>query len=268
MVGLSWCFSTLGCGELGLAEVVRLADRFAIPGIELRGLDGSLDIVAVLGRAISEHPELVAGLVAARRVRGIGTSFRLLDDSPAAREELLACALLADRFACPHLRVFGRGGEDLRLTAAEADRGAATVRWWTGERVRRGLSCRLLVETHDVFSSSENCLALLGRTAGGIEVLWDAHHTWCAAGEDFALTWERLGPLVRHVHVKDSRLHDGKREGTMPGQGDVPIPRLLDLLGRAGFGGPVSLEWERWWEPHLPPLPEALAALTSAGWRR
>jgi len=35
---------------------------------------------------------------------------------------------------------------------------------------------------------------------------------------------------------------------------------------QAGFGGAVSLEWERLWHPQLAPLDEALASATRLGW--
>lgn len=264
--GPAWCFSTLGCVEAGLAEVVALADAHAIPLLELRGLDGSLDLAAALAAAWRDHRELCTRLRDDRRVRVLGTSFLLLRDDAAGRDQLLACAAQADALACPWLRVFGRAGHGLELADADLERAGATLAWWRHERAARGLRCDLLLETHDVFSSTANCQRLLA-IGDGIDLLWDAHHTWVAAGEPFAATWAALGARVRHVHVKDSRLHQGRREGVLPGAGDVPIPALLALLREAGFAGAVSLEWERHWEPYLPPLAEALAALAPAGWR-
>lgn len=260
---LSWCFSTLGCVEADLPEVVALADRFAIPGIELRGLGGELDPAAALGGARDRHPELWAELRGQGRVRMIGTSFLLSANGAAERAALLAGAELADALACPWLRVFGRSGDRLDLAEAELDRMEEALRWWGREKAARGLRCGLIVETHDVLSSTANCLRLLARCEAPI--LWDAHHTWCAAGEPFAATWRALGPRIRHVHVKDSAPAQSGRHGCLPGRGDVPIPELLALLRRAAFAGAVSLEWERRWEPHLPELPLALAALTA--WR-
>lgn len=262
----TWCFSTLGCVEAGLAEVVALADLHAIPLLELRGLDGSLDLAAALAAAWCGHRDLCLGLREARRVRVLGTSFLLLRDDAAGRDQLLACAAQADALDCPWLRVFGRAGGGLDLADAELERAGATLAWWRGERAARGLRCDLLLETHDVFSSTANCRRLL-LIDGGVDLLWDAHHTWAAAGEPFAATWAALGARVRHVHVKDSRLHQGRREGALPGAGEVPIPALLALLREADYAGAVSLEWERHWEPHLPPLADALAALAPAGWR-
>lgn len=263
---IRWCFSTLGCVERSLPEVVALADAHAIPLIELRGLAGTLDLAAGLTAARHDHRALCVRLRDARRVRVLGTSFLLLAHGAADRAALLACAAQADALDCPWLRVFGRAGDGLELDEAGLERAADALTWWQDERAARGLRCGLLLETHDVFSSSGNCQRLLAR-AGAVDLLWDAHHTWAAAGEPFAATWAALGGQVRHVHVKDSRPHQGRREGTLPGAGDVPIPALLALLRHAGYAGAVSLEWERHWEPHLPPLEEALAALATAGWR-
>ena len=44
MRNFKWGFSTLGCPELSLAEAIKLADDFDFPHLELRTLEGSLDL--------------------------------------------------------------------------------------------------------------------------------------------------------------------------------------------------------------------------------
>jgi hypothetical protein len=68
---------------------------------------------------------------------------------------------------------------------------------------------------------------------------------------------------VRHVHVKDSLPQPfGKFDHTLvaPGQGNFPLRETLTLLARAAFPGVVSLEWEKYWIPTLPPLVSVLPA--------
>lgn len=264
---LSWCFSTLGCTDLDLPAVADLAARFAVPYLELRGLAGSLDLPTALRATFINHPTLCAELIRTRRVRMLGSGFLLLTNTPTDRAVLLAYAAVADTFACPYVRIFGRHGNDLTVSERDLATAADTLAWWQGERAHLGLQCELIVETHDVFSSSTNCRHLLACSPFAPPLLWDAHHTWHIAGESAAHTWRELGAQVRHVHVKDSALSAEKRQHVLCGRGDAPIPEALRVLRAAGFSGTVSLEWERHWEPHLPPLAEALASLNASGWR-
>jgi sugar phosphate isomerase/epimerase len=56
---------------------------------------------------------------------------------------------------------------------------------------------------------------------------------------------------IRHVHVKDYKMQDGKMRYTLLGQGMAPAFQALDLLQRAGYKGFYSFEWEKLWHPEL-----------------
>jgi sugar phosphate isomerase/epimerase len=92
------------------------------------------------------------------------------------------------------------------------------------------------------------------------------HHTWRHGGEPVGLTWDRLGPCVRHIHLKDSRLIGDKVEHVVPGKGDVPFEEVFRLLDAAPFEGVVSLEIEKWWRPELPGIGEFLDACVELRW--
>ena len=71
------------------------------------------------------------------------------------------------------------------------------------------------------------------------------------------------------MHVKDSMpVPSGKPPFTyvLPGAGEFPMEALRAALEADGFAGPVSLEWEKFWHPDLPPLDTALAAAAARGW--
>lgn len=71
-------------------------------------------------------------------------------------------------------------------------------------------------------------------------------------------SWENIGPFVIHTHFKDSE-KTGKDDYrlTLTGEGDVPIADALLLLKSGGYGGYLSLEWEKAWHPELPDATEA-----------
>ncbi len=74
--------------------------------------------------------------------------------------------------------------------------------------------------------------------------------------EDPATAVSRVAPYAVHVHVKDFTIHDTPRAGAITtrgcryivgaplGEGDVPVLRCLQILGRAGYDGYVTLEYE------------------------
>jgi len=263
-------FSTLGCPDLSLEEVLEWGRRFSIDAVELRSLAGTTDLPAHFAgqygspEALAEHlarrrTAVKAGEAPDPRIVALGTSFRLVGAGPGDRDALLAQALWADGLGVPWLRVFDGGRDADAVELAEA---AASLAWWREERRSRGWTVDLMVETHDSLLDSVR-LARAAERLPGLGILWDAHHTWRKGGEDPLVTWAAIGPRVVHVHVKDSiAVPSGRHPFTyvLPGRGDFPIGPLSETLQRAAFAGVVSLEWERLWHPYLPPLEDALEA--------
>src|ERR1051326_8972188 len=267
---LRWCFSTLGCADFTLAEICELAGDFCIPGIELRGIGHRMDM-----------PEYCAeeGLIPSR-LRDIcrpyqtqpvvaGSSLKLVGASEKDRADLLAFCAWAEDWGIPYVRVFGGGTWGRPLAETDFLRAAELVNWWRREQAARGWRVELLLETHDSFSGAQSCLHLNQHLTRPLNLIWDSHHTWRVGGEPPALTWEHLGELVRHVHVKDSVDRPSARHDytyVLPGDGQMPMAEVIALLKRKNFGGFVSLEWERAWHPYLPPLREALSRLEELNW--
>ncbi len=255
-------FSSLGCPALGLDDVLALARAHGYDGIELRTLEGTTDLPSVLqrrlGSPVDRRPDLVPPVVA------LDASLRLVDGTPADRAGLLALAPWAESLGVHHLRVFDGGKAG---AAGEFARAASTVAWWREERRRHGWQVDLMVETHDSLFTADAVLRLVAAFPG-IKILWDAHHTWKQGGEGPRETWRKIREHVVHVHIKDSvaRPSDGLPYTYVPpGEGEFPAADLLAVLRRE-FGGVVSLEWERYWHPAIPPLEVALAAAARHGW--
>src|SRR5215217_1624553 len=73
--GVTAAFSTLGCGDLGIDEVLAFARQRGIPAVELRTLGGTNDILAYLSRRF-EHTDEFRTLI-----RGSGILVASLDTS-------------------------------------------------------------------------------------------------------------------------------------------------------------------------------------------
>jgi sugar phosphate isomerase/epimerase len=256
-------FSTLGCPEFSLEQALALAQRHGIPAIEVRTLEGQLDLPAYFAAHFGT-PEALAAKVRAQPVRivALDTSLRLADGSPADGAAFLRFLPWAEALGVRWLRVFDGGGSEAIAAAA---RGFA---WWREQRRAAGWRADLMVETHDSLFSAEAIAAFL-RAAPDAHLLWDAHNTWTHGARDVVALWRAIRAAVVHVHVKDSvdrPVLSFPHTYVLPGQGGFPMPALLAALRADGFAGPLSLEWERQWHPYLPPLEEALTEAARTGW--
>ncbi|WP_371786181.1 sugar phosphate isomerase/epimerase family protein [Streptosporangium subroseum] len=160
----------------------------------------------------------------------------------ALREDLL----LAADLGAPAVRVFP-GGEDVEA-------GARRLRAVAGLCAESGV--RVLVETHDAMPTGAAVGRLLDAAGvpGAAGALWDVLHPW-RHGEEPAQTLEALGEHLAYVQVKDAISAVDTTPVPM-WEGGVPLDECGELL--RGFGGWVSLEWERTWYPQVAPVEEIL----------
>lgn len=257
-------FSTLGCPALGLPEAWALARRFGVDAIELRMLQGAVDLPALWAQQ-GLGPAALAALIRSlgASVAVLDTSFHLIGHTAEEREKLLAHAVFAEACEVPFLRVFDGGA---RADDEELGTALRTLRWWHEWRDRGALHVDLIVETHDSLLQAAPLSRLLAAEPR-CRLLWDAHHTWKRGGESLATTWAAISRHTAHVHVKDSVTIMGREfRYVLPGFGEFPMSELRTLLTRDGFSGVVCLEWERGWIPELPPLEEVLAAANNGWW--
>jgi sugar phosphate isomerase/epimerase len=260
------CFSTLGCAEMGLDEVLALTRRHGLGAVELRALGGTVDLPAQLMGAFGSPAGLKARLHAEPvRIVALDTSLKLAGSTDADWQKTVEAFLpWAEALDGLNLRVFDGGHEggeaDIAVMAERLD-------WWQSLRHARGWRSDLMIETHDSLFTAATIQTLL-TAAPTARILWDSHHTWKRGGEDPLVTWRAIAPAVVHVHVKDSISVPSARHPytyVRPGEGEFPAGPLLQALA-AECKGAVSLEWERMWHPYLPPLEDALRAAARRGW--
>ncbi len=247
-------FSTLGCPDWGIDEVLGLAREFGIDSVELRGLGDALDI----DRIPEFRPERRAAFD--RLLSEWGVRLCALDCSAflapqasweRARAETEYALQLAAEWGVPFIRVFGGSREDGQAAKCVAQR--LKVLCAQDKRVT------VLLETHDSFSDAASLSSVVEAAAcENFGLLWDVEHT-LRAGVDSAAFVREFGPFIRHVHLKD---YDGKGL-CLPGEGTVDFRCVVDLLQTAGYVGLFSLEWEKRWVTLLPDMRRALACYTA-----
>src|SRR5262245_18832765 len=246
-------FSTLGCPGWPWKKVLAEADRLGYAGIELRGIEGDMDL--------TKRPELAGdGLKQTRRdldalgivVSDLGASAHMHEKDPSARaaqlDEGRRFIDLAHALGVPYVRMFGdkippgepreeslkRVVDGFQEMAAHAKTAGVTV----------------LIESHGDFTHSADLRTILDRVASpAFALLWDAHHTFVAGGEAPADTFKQLGAFVRHTHLKDSKPEGTDRRYVLTGTGEVPVKEQVRLLAGAGYKGFYCYEWEKKWHP-------------------
>jgi len=239
-------FSTLGCPNWEVEQILDTARSEGYDGVELRDYKGSLDLPQVLAGL----PDGPAGF--RRRFERAGveiccldTSIYLSDPDPSVSEGERMIEL-AMALGAPYLRVFG-GDVQKGETREECVKRATAKLQQLGKRAaQRGK--RVLIETHDAFSSGKGVAELLEAANGeGTGALWDLNHPY-RHKESPEQTAALIGRQTYHVHVKDSNEAGGL---TLLGEGDLPLEALVKALHAIGYSGYLALEWEKAWHPEL-----------------
>ncbi len=251
-------FSTLGCPGWDWKKILEFAGQHGFAGVELRGLQGNMDLPANPVFAPDRVAQAKADIKAASlKIACVSSSANLYWEDPEKRAKDLADARhfidLASTLGAPYVRVFG--GKAPNDKAAVPDEP-------TKKRVAAGLrelgdyaaphNVTVILESHDHFTSSATLTDVL-HAAGSphIGLLWDAHHTFAASNEDPEYTVKQLGPWIRHTHLKDSVGSGEDRKYVLTGRGNVPIERQIKALQGIGYKGFYCFEWEKVWHPDL-----------------
>lgn len=279
-------YSTLGCPGDSLPQVIATAHAAGATGLEIRVADGefafpSMDAAA---RAFVAGELAAAGLTVltlASYVRVCAPAGDGADD-PVLAELLAAVELAADlsagnNGAGAQVRVFPGAGLEPCDEGAEpsADMLAADLRGAhrlnSAARRARELGVTILLETHDSHPRGSDIVRILAfvEPNAPVKVIWDLMHPW-RHDEAPVRTAELLADSLAYAQYKDGVRNAGTNtvELTLPGQGELPLVQMRDLVAGIsaahGITDPwISLEWERAWHPHLPPVAQALEALKS-----
>lgn len=204
---------------------------------------------------------------------------------PGAHDPVLADLLSAVELAADlstgnagsgaQVRVFPGAGIEPCASGAEpssellaADRLGARRLNAAAQRARE-LGVTILLETHDSHPRACDIVRILAHVepAAPVKVIWDLMHPW-RHDEAPERTAELLADSLAYAQYKDGVRTPGTNTVTLmlPGEGELPLLAMRELVAGIsaahGITDPwISLEWERAWHPHLPPVVEALESL-------
>ncbi len=104
---------------------------------------------------------------------------------------------------------------------------------------------QVLLEPNGDFATTDD-LDLLMKNAGhpGVGILWNVSFMWLTARESPALVYDRLKPYIRHTHIKDLKLINGKAEGVpsydvLLGEGDIPVAEAINISTNKSIPDPI-----------------------------
>lgn len=250
---MPFAFSTLGCPDRSMQEVLELATSTGVSGLELRAAP---DAGVHVGLDDAERARLRTAFEAAgMRVLTVASYLRVCDpgdDGAFVRDAVDHLRLAAD-LGASYVRTFpGSDADDLEGDARAVRRLSECV------ATAKSLGVRICLETHDSHPRGSDISGILHMLdqqspAHEVEVVWDALHPW-RAGETPESTLQAIGPWLAYVQIKDAD-DDGVLRKV--GDGRVPLDRIAaQLPDRADRWW--SLEWEKLWHPEIADLPEAL----------
>src|SRR5215470_3321046 len=251
-------FSTLGCPAWDWKRILEFARSHDFAAVELRGLQGNMDLPANLIFAPDRIAQTKKEIQSAKlRIACVSSSANLYMEEPDKRAKELADARkfidLASALGAPYVRVFGgKAATDKAPVPDDA----------TKARVAAGLrelgeyagphNVTVIIESHDHFTSSATLSDVLhAADSEHVGLLWDAHHTFATSNEDPEFTVKQLGQWIRHTHLKDSTGSGEDRKYVLTGRGTVPIRRQIESLRSIGYKGFYCFEWEKLWHPEL-----------------
>jgi len=251
-------FSTLGCPGWERKKILDFAVQHGFAAIELRGLEGKLDLPS--------HPIFAADRieqtkkeirVSKLRIACVSSSATLYVEDAEKRAKELADARrfidLAATLEAPLVRVFGGKAESDKSpapdepTKARVAAGLHELGQYAGPR-----GVTVIIESHDHFTASATLKDVLRQAdSDHVGLLWDAHHTFATSNEDPEFTVKQLGSWIRHTHLKDSVGTGEDRKYVLTGRGNVPIQRQIEALRAIGYKGFYCFEWEKLWHPDI-----------------
>lgn len=256
-------FSTLGCPTWPLGKIVKFAVANNYSGVEIRVLQGELDLTkcpAFSATNINETKKIFAenNLL----ITDLGSSAALHHADTAKRKNNLDEAKryidLAAELESPYIRVFPNNLPADGDTKATLDLIVSGLNE-LGEYAK-GSNVSVLMETHgDVIKVADLLYIMQKKEQHNTGLIWDFFNMWSVTKEPPSMVFNKLKKYIRHIHVKDGMVKNGEEQYTLLGKGEAPVKEVFQLLQRSNFDGFYSFEWEKMWHLEIEEPEIALA---------
>jgi sugar phosphate isomerase/epimerase len=248
-------FSTLGCPDWELPQIVHTAQRLGYDGVELRAVGGSLDLLGRPEFSDSELPSTRALFEDQQiEVCCVDTSCSFHSPNSLERSEQVELALkhseLAARLHAPLIRIFPdkiQTGVSREATRDYIVTSLQQVAQRLPEAVTVGL------ETHGDFARAESAAEIITLVNHPrVRLIWDVANS-AAAGDSTSHAGRTVQPFLSHIHLRDARPVIGSEHWlpVLVGAGKVSFSETLAVVEELNYDGYISFEWEKYWHPEI-----------------
>jgi sugar phosphate isomerase/epimerase len=248
-------FSTLGCPDWTFEQIVSFAAQHHYQGIEIRGIQRQLDL-SKRKEFSKENKSATMKLMEdnALKFSDLGASCNLHIKEVVDRKKNLGEAKrfidLAQEMQCPYVRVFPNNFPKDQEKSETMDLIANGLLELAN--YAKGGNVTVLIESHGDLIFLEDLEKIMKVTENPkVGLVWDVTNMWIKTKESPTLIYEKLKKYIRHTHIKDAKMVNGKILYVRLGQGEVPIFEAIDELAKGGYEGYYSFEWEKYWHPEI-----------------
>ncbi|HSN07930.1 MAG TPA: sugar phosphate isomerase/epimerase family protein [Hanamia sp.] len=248
-------FSTLGCPDWDFKKITDFAVQHHYEGLEIRGLLRQMDLT----KCPEFSTQNIAATLALMKDKnlafsdlGASTSLHIADSAQRKKnlDEGKHFIDLAQKINCPHVRVFPNNlpkDQDKNKTMDLITKGLLEL----GDYAK-GSNVSVLMETHGDLVWSDDIKKIMESAFNkNTGLVWDVANMWSITKEPPTQVYPKLKKYIRHTHIKDLKMIDGKEHYTLLGEGEVPIFTAVDLLAKGRYKGYYSFEWEKLWHPEI-----------------
>lgn len=249
-------FSTLGCPKWSFDTILKCAVDNGYDGIEIRGIQGQLDLPKCPEFSSPERITTTRKLVEDKglRIVDLGSSAQMHHADVTKRKTQMDEAKrfidLAQQVGCPYIRVFPNDlpkDQDRNATIDLIIKGLLEL----GDYAK-GSKVTVLLESHGEVVGSEILHQIMRASEHPhVGLIWDVLNMWSVTKESPTKVHEKLKKYIRHTHIKDAKLIDGKEHYVFLGQGEAPIAEAITALTKDNYRGFYSFEWEKLWHPEI-----------------
>ena len=248
-------FSTLGCPNWQLTQIVENAERLGYDGVELRAVSGTLDLLS--------RPEFTSRNVRSSReqfadrnleVCCVDTSCNFHSTDRKERSSQVDLALkyadLAAELRSPLIRVFPdkiQNGATRQETLDYIVESLIEI----AQRLPAGVTVAL--ETHGDFAKTESASEIVNLVNHPqVKLVWDVANS-VAAGDSIEHASQTVEPFLCHIHLRDARPVESSEHWlpVLAGEGKVSFEDTLNAIAKLNYTGYVSFEWEKYWHPEI-----------------
>ncbi|MBO5273286.1 MAG: AMP-binding protein, partial [Clostridia bacterium] len=243
-------FSTLGCPDFSWTDICSLAKDFGFHGIEVRSIGNIAGQAPFSPKHIAETKANLKRMKLEICCLSSGCALKFADRHEKSLAELKAYIALAKELGTPYVRVLG----DLKAMPEEDFPDENVIEpMKILAPIAEEAGVTLLIETNGVYSDTARLADVLAQIGSdNVAALWDWNHPYRFNGESPETTIKNLGAYIKHTHIKDSVVEDGKVVYRLVGEGDLPpMADYMKALRSLNYEGYISLEWLKQYAPEL-----------------